>query len=144
MVRAMPLSSSEGESYHYSIQRHSRRLCTSNLWQQFGEGLFLIQHDNVPMYKPRSIQKCFVEISMGKLDWPSQSPDLYPIENLWDEFERRLQARPNAPTLVTSLMLLWLNGSNVPTASGKPSQKSGGCYRSKGGTNSILMAMILE
>jgi hypothetical protein len=37
--------------------------------------------------------------------------------------------------------------SNVPTSSGKPSQKSGGCYRSKGvGTwvNSILMPMILE
>jgi hypothetical protein len=33
---------------------------------------------------------------------------------------------------------------NVPTYSGKPSQKSGGCYRSKGGTNSILMSMILE
>ena len=29
--------------------------------------------------------------------------------------------------------------SNVPTSSGKPSQMSGGCYSSKGGTNSILM-----
>jgi hypothetical protein len=47
----------------------------------------------------------------------------------------------------TSLMLLWLNGSprsNVPTSSGKPSQKSEGCYSSKGGNNSILMPMILE
>ena len=37
-------------------------------------------------------------------------------------------------------MLLWLNQSprrNVPTSSGKPSQNSGGCYSSKGGTNSI-------
>jgi hypothetical protein len=33
--------------------------------------------------------------------------------------------------------------SNVPTSSGKPSQKSGDCY-SGGGSNSILMAMILE
>ena len=47
----------------------------------------------------------------------------------------------------TSLMLFWLNGSkspNVPTSSGKPSQKSGGCYSSKGGTNSISRPMILE
>ena len=34
--------------------------------------------------------------------------------------------------------------SNVLTSSGKPSQKSGGCYSSKGGTNSILVPMILE
>jgi hypothetical protein len=34
--------------------------------------------------------------------------------------------------------------SNVPTSCGKPSQESVGCYSSKGGTNSILMPMILE
>ena len=32
------------------------------LWQQFGEGL----------------------------DWSAQSPDLNPVEHLWDELERRL------------------------------------------------------
>uniref|UniRef100_A0AAZ3SH37 Transposable element Tc1 transposase n=1 Tax=Oncorhynchus tshawytscha TaxID=74940 RepID=A0AAZ3SH37_ONCTS len=49
----------------------------------------------------------------------------------------------------TSLMLScgWMEEgprSNVPTSRGKPSQKSGGCYSSKGGTNSILIPMILE
>jgi hypothetical protein len=34
--------------------------------------------------------------------------------------------------------------SNVPTSSGKPFQKSGGCYGSKGWTNYILMPMILK
>jgi hypothetical protein len=29
----------------------------STLWQQFGEGSFLFQHDNAPMPKARSIQK---------------------------------------------------------------------------------------
>ena len=49
---------------------------------------------------------------------------------------------------LTSLMLLWLMEaspcSNVPPSSRKPSQKSGGCYCSKGGTTSILRHMILE
>jgi hypothetical protein len=40
-------------------------------------------------------------------------------------------------------MRLWLNGSNVPTSRGRPSQKSGCCY-SSWGTNSILMPIILE
>ena len=53
------------------------------------------------------------------------------------------------PTLQDQLIRLQLRPAaafvfNVPTSSGKPSQKSGGCYSSKGWTNSILIPMILE
>ena len=37
------------------------------LWQQFGEGPFLFQHDNAPLHKARSLQKWFIEIGVGKL-----------------------------------------------------------------------------
>ena len=74
------------------------------LWQQFGEGPFLFQNTKAPMHKARSIQKGFVEIGVEELDWPAQSPDLNPIEHLWDEWERRLRARPNRPTSVPDVI----------------------------------------
>jgi hypothetical protein len=35
----------------------------------FGEGSFLLQHDNAPVHKARSIEKWFAEISVEELDW---------------------------------------------------------------------------
>ncbi|XP_070962114.1 ataxin-2 homolog [Oncorhynchus clarkii lewisi] len=87
------------------------------LWQQFGEGPFLFQHDNAPVHKVRSIQKWFVELGVEELDWPAQSPDLNPIEHLWDELERRLRARPNRPASVPDLTnALVAEWKQVPTA----------------------------
>ena len=83
---------------------------------------------------------------MEELDWPAQSHALNPIEHLSDEFERRLRARPNHLISVPDLKAIVAEWKQVPaaTSSGKPSQKSEGCYSSKGGTKSILMPMILE
>ena len=82
-----------------------------SLWQLFGEGLFLFQHDNAPVQKAMSIQKWFVDIGVEELDWPAQSPDLNPIEHLWDELEHRLRAKPNRPTsvpyLTNALVVEW-------------------------------------
>ncbi|KAI4887464.1 hypothetical protein NFI96_001530 [Prochilodus magdalenae] len=73
------------------------------LWGQFGDVPFLFQHDRTPVHKASSIKTWMSESGVEELDWPAQSPDLHPIEQLWDGLERRLRARPSRPTSVSDL-----------------------------------------
>uniref|UniRef100_A0A667WHW0 Tc1-like transposase DDE domain-containing protein n=1 Tax=Myripristis murdjan TaxID=586833 RepID=A0A667WHW0_9TELE len=79
-------------------------------------GPFLFQHDCAPVHKARSIKTWMTESGVDELDWPAQSPDLNPIEHLWDELERRLRARPSRPTSVCDLTNALLEECNIPTS----------------------------
>ena len=94
------------------------------------------------MNKARSVPKWFVEIGVEELDWPAQSPDLNPIEHLWDELERRLRVRPNrpksVPDLTNALIAEWKQVSSAIFQ-----QLVEAVVAAKGGINSILMPMIM-
>lgn len=50
------------------------------------------------------------EFGVEELGWAAQSPDLNPIDHLWGELERRLQARPPQPNSVSDLRNVVLEG----------------------------------
>ena len=50
------------------------------------------QQDNAPCRKAWIISNWFLEHEFTLLKWPPQSPDLNPIEHLWDVVEQELRA----------------------------------------------------
>ena len=51
----------------------------------------------------RAVGQHLANLGIVVLPWTSKSPDLNPIEHIWDELERRLRARQQEPATLAEL-----------------------------------------
>ena len=48
----------------------------------------IFQQASAPCHKAKMITNCLKKMKITVLDWPGNSPDLNPIENLWSMVEK--------------------------------------------------------
>ena len=101
-----------GESYREILENNLlkpvEKLGMSHDW--------IFQHDNDPKHRTAIVANWLNRNGVERLHWPSFSPDLNPIEHLWNEVERQLKKKqPKSENeLKESLIEVW-HGIELPT-----------------------------
>ncbi len=75
----------------------------------YGDADFIFQQDLAPAHTAKGTKSRFNDHGVTVLDWPANSPDLNPIENLWGIVKRKMRdTRPNnADELKATIKETW-------------------------------------
>ena len=72
---------------------------------------FIFQHDNDPKHTAKKTKQFLEDNNVSVIDWPSCSPDLNPIENVWKILKERVRKckSKNANEFIENIMNEWNN-----------------------------------
>lgn len=74
-----------------------------------GSENFIFQQDNATCHTAEFTMKFFERNNINLIDWPAQSPDLNPIENLWSYMDQQLKKKviKNKTELIAEITRIW-------------------------------------
>ncbi len=77
--------------------------------QLFKDADFIFQQDLAPVHTAKSTKSWLNDHGVGVLDWPANSPDLNPIDNLWSIVKRKMRNKipKNADELKATVKETW-------------------------------------
>ena len=82
--------------------------------QQIGPNAIL-QDDNATPHRARLVDTFLRQSNITRMDWPANSPDLNPIEHVWDMLDRRVRSNHPPPGNLQQLLgLLQLEWQAIP------------------------------
>jgi len=64
---------------------------------------FVLMQDGARAHSARVVTQYLADNNIEKMEWPACSPDLNPIEHLWDQLGQRIRNRMNPPVTIREL-----------------------------------------
>ncbi len=110
------LKSTVNAAIYQDILEHFMLLSADKL---YGDADFIFQQDLAPAHTAKGAKSWFNDHGVTVLDWPANSPDLNPIENIRAIVKRKMRdTRPNnADDLKTAIKATWAS-LHLSTATG--------------------------
>ncbi|GFX72991.1 transposable element Tcb2 transposase [Trichonephila clavipes] len=88
-----------GQRYINEVQLYHVRLFRGAVGDKF-----VFMDDNATCHRTLAVQDCLDSEGIQRLVWPARSPDLNPIENVWDALGRQFAGRNYPPTNKNTLI----------------------------------------
>ena len=110
---------------HYGQKENKSHCCAKDIGNLNAQGYIpflqrhgpaILMHDNAMPRVARICRQFLNRNNVNVLPWPAVSPDMNPIEHIWDYFGRKVRARGNVNNLrdlENALIQEWNNIPNV-------------------------------